>query len=111
MNNGRRRRGVFCESEAINKVSRLINLPSYGRECTGSRDTHLPDTTEVSQVEDVVKLGRRRQHLQLGTLPELACRRHQLLNVLLERLDKATLLNDREQHSIPSLRGFHVPLS
>ena len=95
----------------LTKYHDLLTYLLTGRECTGSRDTHLPDTTEVSQVEDVVKLGRRRQHLQLGTLPELACRRHQLLNVLLERLDKATLLNDREQHSIPSLRGFHVPLS
>ena len=56
--------------------------------------TDLPDTTEISQVEDVVKLGRCRQHLRLRPLPQLACGRHQLLNPLLERLDKPTLLNN-----------------
>ena len=85
------------------KYHDLLTYSLTYRECIGSRDTHLPDTTEVSQVEDVVKLGRRRKHLHLGALPELACRRNQLLNVLLERLDKATLLNDREQQSVPPL--------
>ena len=28
-------------------------------------DHSLPDTTEITKVEDVVELGRRRQHLDL----------------------------------------------
>jgi len=38
---------------------------------------HLPDAAEISQVEDVVKLGRRRQHFGLRSLPQFASGGHQ----------------------------------
>jgi len=39
--------------------------------------THLPDAAEISQVEDVVKLGWSWKHLGLRSLPQFASRRHQ----------------------------------
>lgn len=38
----------------------------------------LPDPGQIPQVEDVVELGRGRQHLDFGRLPETAGQRHQL---------------------------------
>lgn len=38
----------------------------------------LPDPGQIPQVEDVVELGRGRQHLDFGRLPQTAGQRHQL---------------------------------
>lgn len=38
---------------------------------SGRIDHTLPDTAEVAQVEDVVELGRRRQHLALRAKPKV----------------------------------------
>ena len=54
---------------------------------------HLPDTAEVSQIEDVVEVGRRRQHPRLGPLPQSASCRDQDVHHPDHLLAESTLLH------------------
>lgn len=59
---------------------------------------HLPHLGKLTHVEQVVELGRRRQHLGGHLFPQVHCERHQLLryihNLLREVVRvKATLQN------------------
>ena len=56
--------------------------------------TYLPNSGQVSQVEDVVKLGRCRQHLDLDFLPEFTGGQHQWRNRRHNVLWKAALLHN-----------------
>lgn len=53
---------------------------------------YLPDSTEISQIENVMELGRRRQHLDLSFLPELSRSRHQRNNHFLNFCLKTALV-------------------
>ena len=56
-------------------------------------DEHaLPDSAQIAQVEDVVELCRRREHLVLDLLPEDARRGHEHLDDLTDVLRETTLL-------------------
>ena len=61
--------------EAISDDTRALVAPQgheyFGRvaDLAGNVEHALPDARQVSQVEDVVELGRRRQHLDFDALP------------------------------------------
>jgi hypothetical protein len=57
----------------------------------GANHAH-PDAAEVAQVENVVELGRRRQHFRLRDEPEFSCERHQTLCEGADRFREASRL-------------------
>ena len=54
--------------------------------------TYLPDPGQISQVEDVVELGGRGQHLDLDLLPALARGQNEARDCLHDFFGESTLL-------------------
>lgn len=63
------------------RVPKILNCQFY-----------LPDSGQISQVEDVVELGWRGQHLDLDLLPQDTSGDHQGFHQLHNLVSKATLL-------------------
>lgn len=53
---------------------------------------YLPDPTEISEVENIVELGWRWQHLDLSLLPQPARSWHKTINHTQDFFREATLL-------------------
>ena len=70
----------------------LAHFAYFNQSC----DTYLPDSAEISQVKDVMELGRSRQHLYLCLLPDLACRQYKIVDHLCHLLREASFLEWRK---------------
>ena len=57
--------------------------------------THLPNSAEISEVEDVMELGRRRKHFDFRLLPQLSSCRHQVLDHITNLFAKITGLHEK----------------
>ena len=71
-----------------------------GIEINKTIDSHLPDSREISEIEDVVEFGWCGQHLNLGLLPEMSCRRDQGFHQLVDLVGEPSLLPGKRQSDI-----------
>lgn len=102
---------LFDLKLSIDKLQvRLVSKPAHlhGVDHLSVGTQHaLPDPGQIPQIEDVVELGRGRQHLHFGRLPQTAGQGHQLYHRPLNILRKSpagaevTLTN----HTCPKVSG------
>lgn len=89
---------VVVRDESVGNDTTALMLPQshqdVGRidDLTSSNKQPLPNSAEISQVEDVVELGGRGQHLVLDPLPKDTGCRDKHVNDLTYFLCEATLL-------------------
>lgn len=68
---------LSIDEPQIRLVSKQAHLHGVYHLRVGTQHA-LPDPGQVPQVEDVMELGRGRQHLHFGRLPQTASQGHQL---------------------------------
>lgn len=77
----------FVRSEGYVRQKECVRKTIHSARCA-----HLPNATEIPQVEDVVELGRSRQHLHFGLLPQFASRGNQTVDRLHHTFGELSLL-------------------
>ena len=71
-------------------------------------DTDLPDSREITQVEDVMELCGRRQHPDFSSLPDFASGSHQAFDSLNNVIRETTLLENKTMVTIKKFTPLYI---